>query len=119
MPIVSLLLSCDAANAFPERVRQSALTKTSPMIDISPFEGGLNFIGQANGEYFTGAGFAQAIGTTLNNAQAKVRKTLQEALESSRVAITSNEKSLIEYNVFDAWHRGHKAVYEFADNGNP
>lgn len=106
----------DATSAFPERVRQSALTKTSPMIDISPFEGGLNFIGQANGEYFTGAGFAQAIGTTLNNAQAKVRKTLQEALESSRVAITSNEKSLIEYNVFDAWHRGHKAVYEFADN---
>lgn len=104
----------EAASAFPERVRQSALTKTSPMIDVTPFERG--FIGYADGEYFTGAGYAQAIGTASNNVAAKLRKTIQESFESARVKVTSNEKSLIEANVFDAWHRGHKAVYEFNDN---
>ncbi|UNI71185.1 hypothetical protein P5_0008 [Aeromonas phage P5] len=106
----------EKASAFPERVRQSALTKTSPMIDISPFEGGLNFLGQANGEYLTGAGFAQAIGTSLNNSQSLLEKSVREGFESLSVKVTTNEKALTEFNVIDAWHRGHNAVYEFVDN---
>lgn len=106
----------EKAAAFPERVRQSALTKTSPMIDVSPFEGGLNFLGQANGEYVTGAGFAQAIGTSLNNSQALLEKGIREGFESLSVKVTTNEKALAEFNVVDAWHRGHSAVYQFIDN---
>lgn len=106
----------EKASAFPERVRQSALTKTSPMIDVSPFEGGLNFLGQANGEYLTGAGYAQAIGTSLNNSQTLLEKGVREGFENLSVKVTSNEKALTEFNVIDAWHRGHNAVYEFVDN---